>query len=103
MSSITIVANIILVPETFGMILHNYLLAHLAILYLVIVLVFKTTDFQRGLFGNTNSIGISDVSLVNFFSFLYKRTCQNTLKSDGWQGLILCLLVSGHSQIRFYL
>ena len=69
LSSITIVANIILVPETLRMILYNYLLAHLAILYLVIVLVFKTTDFQRGSFGNTNSIGTSDVSLVNFFLF----------------------------------
>ena len=69
LSSITIVANIILVPETLRKILYNYLLAHLAILYLVIVLVFKTKDFQRGLFGNTNSIGTSDVSLANFFSF----------------------------------
>ena len=69
LSSITIVANIILVPETLGMILYNYLLAHSAILYLVIVLVFKTTDFQRGLFGNTDRIGTSDVSLVNFFLF----------------------------------
>ena len=32
LSSITIVANIILVPETLGMILYNYLLAHSAIL-----------------------------------------------------------------------
>ena len=70
LSSITIVANIILVPETLEMILYNYSLAHSAILYLVIVLVFKTTDFQRGLFGNTNSIGTSDVSLVIFF-FLF--------------------------------
>ena len=69
LSSITIVANIILVPETLRKILYNYLLAHLAILYLVIVLVFKTTDFQRGLFGNTNSIGTSDVRLASFFSF----------------------------------
>ena len=68
LSSITIVANIILVPETLGMISYNYLLAHSAILYPVIVLVFKP-DFQGDLFGNTNSIGTSDVSLVNFFLF----------------------------------